>query len=253
VPSDQNGMQVETLAALLPRQPKLIYVAPNFQNPQGTTLSGPRREFLVQWIRNNQTPVVEDNPYGELRYSGEALPNLLGLEGQNPDGSLIIYTGTFSKVLMPGLRVGWVIAPREVIDKLVQTKQSADLHTSTLTQHIALELVKDGFIDEFLPVIRKTYRERRDLMLESLDHDFSQVATWTRPEGGMFLLMTLPGKINAAELLPRAIEHGVAYVPGEEFHLNEGGKNTMRLNFSNANPARIQEGMKRLARVLSDA
>jgi len=258
VPSDSQGMQVDALEPLLQRQPKLIYLTPNFQNPQGTTLALERRERLVALLQKYEIPVVEDNPYGELRYDGKSLSNLLELDAGLPRTTHhapripnhVIYAGTFSKVLMPGLRVGWVIADRQVIDKLVQAKQAADLHTNTLGQYLALELVTHGFLEEFLPVLRKAYRARRDLMLAALEKHFPKTASWTRPDGGMFLLVTLPGDVDTSELLPTALARKVAYVPGEEFHLNGEGKNTLRLNFSNAGPAQIEEGIRRLAGLL---
>jgi 2-aminoadipate transaminase len=251
---DADGMRVEEWKPLLKRKPKAVYCVPNFQNPQGTTLSLSRREKLVALARQHAIAIVEDNPYGQLRYNGSALPNLLELDARNrgtPDfDSRVIYCGTFSKVLMPGLRVGWVIASRAVIDKLTQAKQAADLHTSTLSQHLALELVSRGFLEEFLPVLRRNYGLRRDAMLAALAKYFPKTATWSQPEGGMFLLVSLPKHINAGELLPAALERRVAYVPGEEFHLNGEGKNTLRLNFSNARPERIEEGIRKLGRLL---
>jgi 2-aminoadipate transaminase len=240
---------------LLRQKPKVIYCVPNFQNPQGTTLTLPRRETLLAMARRHSLAIVEDNPYGELRYSGSPLPNLLELDARNRVAgdfdSRVIYTGTFSKVLMPGLRVGWVIAPQPVIDKLTQAKQAADLHTSTLSQHLALELTRTGFLNEFLPVLRRHYGERRDAMLAALEKYFLKGATWTQPDGGMFLWVTLPKHLNAGGFLPAALEQGVAYVPGEEFHLNGEGKNTVRLNFTNAPPERIEAGIKTLGRLFS--
>jgi 2-aminoadipate transaminase len=254
VPSDDRGMQVDALPRLLEKRPKLIYITPNFQNPQGTTLTRERREKLVALLREHGVALLEDNPYGELRYDGEALPHLLEIEAaQNQSGGLpnhVMYSGTFSKVLMPGLRVGWVIAAPEVIDKLGMAKQAADLHTSTICQYAALELLRRGFLDEFVPVLCKSYGERRDLMLSALEKHFGGKAKWNRPEGGMFLLVTLPTKYDTTELLTRALEQNVAYVPGEEFHMNGEGKNTLRLNFSNARPEQIEEGIRRLARVI---
>jgi 2-aminoadipate transaminase len=254
VACDADGMRVDTCEPLLKRKTKAIYCVPNFQNPKGATLSLARRKRLVALSRQHSTAIVEDNPYGELRYSGRALPSLLELDARNQAASgfdsHVIYTGTFSKVLMPGLRVGWVIASRAVIEKLTQTKQAADLHTGTLSQHLALELVSRGFLEEFLPVLRRNYSERRDAMLEALGTYFPKSATWTPPEGGMFIWVTLPKHINAGELLSAALEQRVAYVPGEEFHLNGEGKNTLRLNFSNASPERIEAGIKKLGRLL---
>ncbi|HUD83159.1 MAG TPA: PLP-dependent aminotransferase family protein [Candidatus Saccharimonadales bacterium] len=254
VTCDADGMRVEECEPLLKRKPKVIYCVPNFQNPQGTTLSLARRERLVALARRHSTAIVEDNPYGELRYSGRALPSLLELDARNQGtsgfDSRVIYTGTFSKVLMPGLRVGWVIASRAVIEKLTQAKQAADLHTGTLSQHLALELVSRGFLEEFLPVLRENYGKRRDAMIAELGKYFPKSATWTQPEGGMFLWVTLPKHIDAGELLPAALEQRVAYVPGEAFHLKAEGKNTLRLNFTNARPEQIEAGIKKLGRLL---
>src|SRR5206468_1380937 len=157
-------------------------------------------------------------------------PRLLPRDGN------VIYVGTFSKVLMPGLRVGWVIAAEPVIEKIVQAKQAADLHTSTLNQYIALELVRDGVLDQQIPILRQAYRVRRDAMLAALPKHFPEEVTWTRPDGSMFLMVTLPENLSAAEVLRQAIPHNVAFVPGEDFHLNGTGQNTFRLNFSNARP-----------------
>lgn len=256
VPSDQDGVEVDRLERLLKRHPKLIYLVPNFQNPQGTTLAQARRERLVALVYEHGIPVVEDNPYGDLRYSGNALPHLLELAVERRSASgfenLVIYTGTFSKVLMPGFRVGWVIAAPEVIEKLVQAKQAADLHTSTFTQYVALELVGHGFLEQFLPVLRQSYSGRRDLMLAALAKHFPEDATWTRPDGGIFLMVTLPECMDAGAILPHALQQKVAYVPGEEFHLNGEGRNTMRLNFSNAPADQIETGIARLGAVVKN-
>lgn len=252
VASDEDGLRVEQIEALADQQPKLIYSVPNFQNPQGTTLALERRHELVRLSRERGIPILEDDPYGALRYSGAALPSLLELSQAHSNGleldTPIIYTGTFSKTLMPGLRVGWVIADAPVIEKLVQAKQSADLHTSTICQHLALELASNGCLAEGLPTLKRAYQARRDAMLEGLENYFPAGTTWTRPEGGMFLMVTLPDDLDAGELLAAAIEQRVAFVPGEEFHLNGEGRNTMRLNFSNCPPDRIEEGMRRLGR-----
>jgi 2-aminoadipate transaminase len=254
VPADENGMRVDELEPLLRRQPKLVYSVPTFQNPQGTTLSLERRLKLVQLLRAHGVGLVEDNPYGELRYSSEALPHLFELDpgGEAGTGSNVIYVGTFSKVLAPGLRVGWVIAAEEVIDKLVQAKQAADLHTSTLNQYLVCELARTGVIERHLPRLRSVYQERRDVMLDALASYFPREAAWTRPDGGMFLMVTVPAALDATEVLKRAVAQQVAFVPGEDFHLDGMGRNTFRLNFSNAQPARIEEGIRRLGGVLKE-
>ena len=256
VPSDAEGVCADRLPPLLKRGAKLIYLVPNFQNPQGATLSLSRRRRLVELLRKSQTILIEDNPYGELRYTGEPLPHLLELDAANGSGGEletgVIHLGTFSKVLAPGLRVGWVIAPAEVIDKLVQAKQAADLHTSTLCQHVILEVIRRGALDRQIPRLREAYGLRRDSMLAALDAHFPAGTTWTRPDGGMFLLATLPAHIEAADLLKHALARNVAFVPGNDFHLDGQGRNTLRLNFSNATPERIAEGVKRLGAVLRE-
>jgi len=251
-PSDSGGMCLDGFESNHP--PKLVYLTPNFQNPQGTTLSLARREQLSRWLEVNQAVCVEDDPYGELRYEGSHLPSLLELNGSSRSEmgleSHVIRTGSFSKILMPGLRVGWVIAARAVIEKLVQAKQAADLHTSTLTQQVAWELVREGFLERFIPQLCSTYRERRDLMIQALETHFAGLASWTKPEGGMFLLLTLPEGYDAKKLLSSALKEKVAFVPGEEFHLHSRGRNTLRLNFSNARPEAIESGIIRLADVV---
>jgi 2-aminoadipate transaminase len=256
-PTDAGGLRMDSLGDCLARPPKMIYSMPNFQNPQGTTLAPERRTELARLLRAREVALVEDGAYTELRYDGQPSPHLLELdaEGGPPAGvgNHVILLGTFSKVLAPGLRVGWVIAAPEVIEKLVQAKQAADLHTGTLSQHIALELAGRGFLDQFLPLLRRNYRERRDAMLAALEEYFPPDTTWTRPDGGLFLLVTLPAGTDASALLPLALAEKVAFVPGEEFHLKGAGRNTMRLNFSNAHPAQIATGIERLGRIVARA
>ena len=249
--SDADGMQVDPLEALLPQRPKCIYLTPDFQNPQGTTLALDRRTALLKLAREHHIAIVEDSPYSELRFRGTTLPPLFDLDADahaNDEG-VVIHVGTFSKVLMPGLRIGWVVAARPLIDRLVLAKQAADLHTSTFNQHLALELATNGCMDEFVPQLRHAYKERLGAMLAALEKHFPPGASWTRPDGGIFLLVTLPEHVDATKLLPAAIEEKVAYVPGEEFHLNGQGTNTLRLNFSNATPEKIAAGIARLGEV----
>jgi 2-aminoadipate transaminase len=192
---DEQGMQTDLLEEALQQNPKYIYVLPNFQNPTGVTLTEERRRTLIQQARRYGVPIVEDDPYGELRFEGEPLPSLLALEGEQQEGTYQgngIYLGTFSKIMAPGMRLGWVIAPSQVINKLVQAKQGVDLHTASFTQMIAYELLKDGFLDEHVHLIRRVYRERRDAMLAAMEEYFPEEVKWTHPEGGMFLWATLP-------------------------------------------------------------
>lgn len=253
IPIDDHGMQTDQLEEALQQNPKYIYVLPNFQNPTGVTLTEERRRTLVQKARRYGVPIVEDDPYAELRFEGEHLPSLLALEGEQQEGLYHgngIYLGTFSKTMAPGMRLGWVIAPSEVISKLVQAKQGVDLHTASFTQMIAYELLKDGFLDEHVHVIRRVYRERRDAMLAAMEEYFPEEVKWTHPEGGMFLWVTLPEGSDATEILKQALEYNVVFVPGESFYPNGGGRNTLRLNYSHDKPERISEGIGRLARVL---
>ncbi|MBL9166706.1 MAG: PLP-dependent aminotransferase family protein [Verrucomicrobiales bacterium] len=258
-PSDSQGIQLEGLDSLLLQAPKLLYTIPNFQNPGGTTLSTPRRETLVDWARRNNVGLIEDDPYGELRFEGTPPPTLMSLDARHSASNRhdaqslhgnVAYCGTFSKVLAPGLRVGWIIAPEELLEKLVQAKQATDLHTSSLSQHLCYQLLLDGVMERQIPRLQKAYGERRDTMLAALTRYFPEGIRWNRPEGGMFLLVALPESLDAQDVLREAIRHNVAFVPGEEFHLNGQGKNTLRLNFSNASCARIEEGMKRLGEVV---
>lgn len=260
VPTDNDGMQTDQLAEILKNQPqKIVYTIPNFQNPQGITLSYERRLQLAKLLIEHNLPVYEDDPYGELRYSGEKIPSIQQVEaavrGTNSiEDCTTIYAGTFSKILTPGLRVGWVAAAFPVIDKLVQVKQATDLHTSTLNQFIVYEAIRDhSFLDNHIKMLREVYRERRDLMLRTMDEHFPSEVTWTRPDGGLFLMVTMPEGVDATEILKQAVQHKVAFVPGEGFYLGETGKNTFRLNYSNARPEMIEAGIQRLGALLKDA
>jgi len=258
VPSDEDGMIVGELEAALRVGPKFIYILPNFQNPSGSTLSLERRKKLIELADKYGVPIVEDDPYGQLRYEGEHLPSVVQLDSQmrGSNGGTytgnVIYMSTFSKLLAPGLRLAWVIAPPEVTRKLVMTKQAADLHTATFNQLVAYEVGKGGFIDEHVKAIRATYKERRDVMMDTMAETFPSEARWTHPQGGMFLWGILPEGMDAAEVLKVAIEKKVAFVPGFAFHPNGGGENTMRLNFSYSKPEVIREGITRLGLTLKE-
>jgi len=261
VPSDEHGMLVDKLEEALRIGPKFIYILPNFQNPSGSTLSLERRKRLILLADQYGVPIVEDDPYGQLRYDGEHISSVATLDSRyrhdNEDNGKytgnVIYLSTFSKLLAPGLRLAWVIAPPQVIHKLVMTKQAADLHTSSFNQHVAYEVAKGGFLDDHVKVIRATYKERRDVMIEMMEEMFPSEVTWTKPQGGMFLWGKLPENVDAAEVLKVAIERKVAFVPGAAFHPNGGGANTMRINFSFANPDDIREGITRLGKTLKEA
>jgi 2-aminoadipate transaminase len=242
---DERGIVPEAFDRTLAHRPKLAYVLPNFQNPTGVSLSLERRREVAALARKHGVLLVEDDPYGKLRFHGEELPCLHSFA---PDNTL--YLSTFSKTVAPGLRVAWVVGPQEIISRLAQLKQASDLHTSTLNQWIIHEVVKDGFLDTHIPFIRQLYAERCHAMLQALESYMPEGVHWTRPDGGMFLWVTLPEGMNAETLLLRAVEHKVAFVPGAPFFPQGGGQNTLRLNFTNATLERIQEGIMRLARVL---
>lgn len=258
VPMDKQGMQTGELEKALRAGPKFIYVLPNFQNPTGVTLALERRRQLVELADQYGVPIIEDDPYGQLRYEGEHLPPVVVLDDQFRNHCShcyhgnVIYLSTFSKILAPGLRLAWVIAPPEVIRKLVQAKQGADLHTATFNQLVAYEVARDGFLDEHVKLIRKVYRERRDVMLAAMDSYFPAGVDWTQPQGGLFLWAALAESLSAADVLQVAVEQKVAFVPGEPFHPLGGGQNTLRINFSNATPEMIREGIYRLGRVIAE-
>lgn len=256
VPMDEHGMITDALEDALRSGPKFIYVLPNYQNPTGVSLSLERRKKLIELADRYGVPIVEDDPYGQLRYEGDALPSVVTLDNQyRANGNAtysgnVIYLSTFSKILAPGIRLAWVVAPPEVIRKLVQAKQGSDLHTSTFNQLVAYEVAKTGFLDEHVKVIRRTYHERRDVMLGAMDAYFPAGVDWTHPNGGLFLWCTTPGNVNTTDLLKVAVTQNVAFVPGESFFPTGGGQNTMRLNFSNAKPEKILEGISRLGKAL---
>lgn len=261
VPIDQDGMRTELLEEALRSGPKFMYILPNFQNPGGVTLALERRMKLVQMADHYGIPLVEDDPYGQLRYSGEHLPPLVvldheHLESRASDGhgyfeGNVIYTSTFSKTLAPGLRLGWIVAPVEVIKRCVQAKQGMDLHTSSFVQMVAYEVAKDGFLEQHVRRIRQVYAHRRDVMLAAMERYFPEEVQWTRPAGGLFLWAWMPEGMDAAALLKVAVDtQRVAFVPGHAFYPDGQGKNTMRLNFSNAAPEMIEEGIRRLGAVL---
>ncbi|MDW8327033.1 MAG: PLP-dependent aminotransferase family protein [Anaerolineales bacterium] len=259
VPTDEDGLRTDLLEDALRSGPKFMYILPNFQNPGGMTMTLERREALVALSDKYGIPIVEDDPYGQLRYEGEHLPPLVQLDrttkGIKADDGYtlgnVIYLSTFSKTLAPGLRLGWIIAPSDVIAKLVQLKQGADLHTGTFVQMVAYEVARGGFLDEHVRKIREVYRARRDVMLEALAAEFPAEVTWTRPAGGLFLWMRLPLGMNSHALLQAALAQNVAFVPGDAFFTPDvppkEALRYLRLNFSNMKPEQIREGIRRLA------
>ncbi|MBC3864053.1 PLP-dependent aminotransferase family protein [Undibacterium jejuense] len=244
VDTDEHGLIPASVAAK-GEGARLMYALPNFQNPTGRTLSIERRMELVETCARMGIPLIEDNPYGDLCYSGEPLPKMLNM---NPNG--VIYMGSFSKVLTPGIRLGYVVGPVPLIRKLEQAKQAADLHTAQLTQMVVYEVIKDGFLGEHIPTIRTFYSRQCDVMLEAMTKFFPQGVTWTRPEGGMFIWVTLPKHIDSKLLLDEAIQHNIAFVPGGPFYANEAEKNTLRLSFVTVSPERINEGIEKLGKLI---
>lgn len=250
LPMDEDGLVVEALENLLQQgeKPRFLYLVSCFQNPTGITPSPERKRALLRVAAQYGLPIVEDDPYGELFYEGTRPPILAAMDIEM-HGELrhVLYLSTFSKLLAPGLRVGWAALPQELVAKFTHAKQGLDLHTGSLAQAVAYEACRDGLLDRHVPMIRATYHTRRDAMLAAIDTYMPKVVVSTRPKGGMFLWLTLPGHIDTSALLQRALEQNVAFVPGAAFHANGGGTHTMRLNFSHSAPERITEGVKRLA------
>ena len=248
VPLDDDGMRMDELEEALAAHPsaKFIYVLPNFHNPAGTTLSLERRHRLVDLAARHGAFIIEDDPYGELRFEGEDLIPICALHKENT-----IYLSTFSKTLAPGLRLGWIVAPKTVIAKLIQAKQGADLNTSTVVQYMAYDICSRGLIKAHVKKIRDAYKERRNVMLQAMEEHFPPGVTWTRPQGGLFLWARLPEQIDAEKLLKVAVEEKVAFVPGNAFYPDGAdGRCCMRLNFSNAQPDMIREGIRRLGQAI---
>ncbi|MGQ9467967.1 MAG: aminotransferase-like domain-containing protein [Anaerolineae bacterium] len=231
------------------RPPKFIYVLPNFHNPAGVTLSLERREKLAEIATRLNLPIVEDDPYGQLRFEGEDLPPICSLVPERT-----IYMSTFSKTLTPGLRLGWIVCPEVLMRQFVMAKQGSDLHTGTFVQYIANDICQRGFLKPHAQRLRRAYKERRDTMLDALAEFWPEGCTWTHPQGGLFLWAQVPDSIHTTEFLRRALEEKVAYVPGENFYPNgDGGFNAMRLNFSFCPPETIVEGIRRLGTALKKA
>ncbi len=254
VDMDAEGMRVDLLEETLDRldregrSPKFIYTVPTFQNPAGVTMSLPRRKRVVEVAAERELLVLEDNPYGLLRYEGEALPPLYSLDG----GVFVMYLGTFSKILSPGIRLGWVVAPPPVLEKINLGKQEADLCTSTLSQ-LMVQAYFEGFDwRDYVHSLTDIYRARRDTMLDALSKSFPSQAEWTRPGGGLFVWATLPEFIDTTDLLALALRDNVAFVPGSAAYLDGRGHSSMRLNFSGASEDEIREGIRRIGEVIKE-
>jgi len=252
IPMDEEGMQMDLLEEKLTqlkeegKKVKFIYTISNFQNPAGVTMSLSRRKKILKIAQKFNLFIVEDNPYEKLRFEGESIPSIYSLD---TDGR-VISLGTFSKILCPGLRLAWMLGNKEIIGKLALLKQATDLCTNILSQSIAYEYFQLGKFTENIEGNIDIYREKRDAMLDALERYFPPQATWTKPQGGFFIIATLPDYIDTGEMMIEAVKENVAYVPGSPFFANGGGKNTMRLAFCYPSPEEIEEGIKRIGKVI---
>jgi 2-aminoadipate transaminase len=246
IPLLEDGIDMDLLEnALMAGEAKLFHTAINFQNPSGVTYSRQKREKLADIIKSHNTVLVEDNPYGELRFIGEDLPSM---KSYLPDSTVVL--GSFSKVVTPGLRLGWICAAPDIMEKIVVAKQSSDLHSNYLSQRAVYQYLIDNDLDEHILRIKEVYKKQRDMMVSMVEKHFPQEIKCTKPEGGMFLWVTLPEDLSSLHLLELAKEESVAFVPGRAFYVDGGGDNTLRLNFSNSDEEKIEEGIKRLAKVI---
>lgn len=239
---DNEGMiigQVEE--KIIKHNPKLIYTVSNFQNPTGITMSTKRREQLVELAKKYHIPIIDDNPYGDIRFEGEHLPTLKSIGGDE-----VIALGTFSKIISPGMRIGWMNSPIDILKHFEKVKQCTDLHSGTFSQYMIYEFLAQGMLEPHLEAVCLDYKNKRDVMLKAMRTYFPKGITWTEPEGGLFLWVELPKQMSAKELLPKAIDLKVAYVYGQPFFPSGEGENTLRLNYCNAALEKIEEGIKRL-------
>lgn len=248
VPTDERGLLPEALTRELTNGARFLYALPNFQNPTGRRLPLERRQALIARAKELDLLIVEDDPYGELSYTGDQLPTLLSM---NPDG--VIYMGSFSKILAPGLRLGFVIAPPDLHFKLCQAKQASDLHTPSFTQRLAYESVRDGLLERHIPTIRDLYGKQCECMLDALTRHMPAGVTWNRPEGGMFIWVELPEGLDSMKILEEAVRRNVAYVPGAPFYAGAPRKNTLRLAFVTVPPERIEQGVTILGELFREA
>lgn len=244
---EEDGADLNELEnILIEENPKIFYSVTSFQNPTGITYSKNKRKDLADLLKEHETVFVEDNPYGEIRFIGEDIPPVKSYLSDS------ILFGSFSKIVSPGMRLGWIVANEEVMDKLITLKQASDLHSNYFTQRIVYQYLKDNPVDEHIQKIRDLYRTQRNTMIAMMEKYFPPEVQFTRPEGGMFIWATLPEGISTLELFDMAIKENVAFVPGQAFHTDGSGENTMRLNFSNSNPESIEEGIKRLATTIKE-
>ena len=254
IPIDDDGMRVDILEEKLRelsskgKKVKMVYTVPTAQNPSGVTMSQDRRKHLLELAEQYDFLIIEDDPYSHFLFEPIEFKHLKAMD----ETGRVIYLSTFSKILAPGLRIGWVAAHEDIIAILERAKQNLDLHTPTLSQYIAMEAIKRGVVERYIPIMRETYKRKRNVMLDALEDHFPSGCRWTKPVGGMFIFAYLPESIDTKEMLLKAIDAGVAYVPGRAFFVDGSGWNTMRLNFSFPSEDKIIEGVKILGRVIRE-
>jgi 2-aminoadipate transaminase len=254
IPMDEEGIDIDSLRRNLERLhktdiiPKFIYLVPTYQNPSGETMTIKNRKELLQVASEYDFLIIEDDPYGELCFEGDIIPPIKSLD----EKGRVVYLSTFSKILAPGFRLGWIIAPHEILNKFTLAKQSMDLCTNVFSQYVAYEYIKGGYLDQQVIKIRELYKKKRDIMLDSIEKHFPKEVKWTVPKGGMFLWVTLPKKINTRLMFQKAIAKQIAYVVGDAFYPDGSVYNTMRLNFSYSDDESIVEGIKRLGNLIKE-
>lgn len=250
VPTDEDGMIMEELEDILKNNDRVrfIYVIPDFQNPSGRTWSIERRKRLIELANEYNIAIVEDNPYGELRFEGEYYPSVKHYDTEGR----VIFLGTFSKIFCPGLRLGWVYAEKEVLNKYVLAKQGSDLQSSTISQMQIAKFLEEYDIEKHIEKLKEVYKNRRDIMINTMKEEFPEEVKFTNPQGGLFTWVVLPEYMNARDLAVKALEKNVAFVPGGSFFPNGGNENTLRLNYSNMDEEKIKIGIKRLADAIKD-
>lgn len=251
VPMDDDGMKMDALEEALKAHPEtaLVYTVPNFQNPTGRTMPAERRKRFAELAAKYDVPVLEDNPYGDIRFAGEHVPSVKSFD----HAGKVFYMSTFSKILAPGFRLGWLVADPKVIEKLTVLKQSADLHTDNLVQYVVTEFFKENDVDAHVKEISDLYGKRKQLMIDGIKKYFPKDVKYTDPEGGMFLWVEVPGVTDTVELFKQCLEHNVAFVPGDPFFAGKPQPGTFRLNYSNMQEDQIEVGLKRLGEALSQA
>lgn len=251
VPMDEDGMKMDALEEALKAHPEtaLVYTVPNFQNPTGRTMPAERRKKFAELAAKYDVPVLEDNPYGDIRFAGEHVPSVKSFD----HAGKVFYMSTFSKILAPGFRLGWLVADPKVIEKLTVLKQSADLHTDNLVQYVVTEFFNENDVDAHVKEISDLYGKRKQLMIDGIKKYFPKDVKYTDPEGGMFLWVEVPGVTDTVELFKQCLEHNVAFVPGDPFFAGKPQPGTFRLNYSNMQEDQIEVGLKRLGEALSQA